>query len=97
MKKSIKYAIVGVCAVVTFGVSLVQLAIGFYYIVDDGQDASEKCQAAPDLPVLLAIGGVFSLFFLGTVYGLLKMISSIGKVTSDVAGSGPKILLSKSM
>lgn len=93
MKKSIKHAIVAVCSVVTFVVCLIQLSIGFNYIVDDGENPNETCQAAPDLPVLLAIGGIVSLIFFGTAYGFLKMISSIGKVTSNISGNASRILL----
>lgn len=93
MKKSTLYAIVAVCAIITFIIPLIQLSIGFNNIVKDGEDANLKCRAAPDLPLLLAIGGIFTLFFLGTAYGFLKMISSIGQTQSDVAGKTPKILI----
>ena len=92
MKKWMKHTIVAVCSAVTFLIPLVQLSIGFYYIVDDGKDPNVKCQAAPDLPVLLAIGGVVNLIFFGAAYGLLKMISSIGKVKSNISGNASRIL-----
>ncbi len=88
--------IVAVCGIITFITPIAQLSIGFNHIVKDGEKPNIQCGIAPDLPLLLAIGGIFALFFLGTAYGFLKMISSAGKVQSDVAGKGPKILIGKS-
>ena len=95
MKKSVKHTIVGVCSVVTFLIPIAQIVIGFHFLVSDGEDPNIKCQAAPDLPILLGMGGVFTLLFFGSVYGCLKMISSIMKVQSDTSGKGPKILLGR--
>ena len=88
--------IVAVCVIITFIIPLIQLSIGFHYVVKDGDNPNTKCQAAPDLPLLLAIGGIFALFFLGTAYGFLKMLSSINNQQSDVAGHTPRILVGKS-
>lgn len=93
IKKTTIYAIVAVCAVITFLIPLIQLSIGFNNVVKDGEDAKLKCRSAKDLPLLLAIGGIFSLFFLGTAYGFLKMISSVNQTQSDVAGNTPRILI----
>ncbi|CAF3642892.1 unnamed protein product [Rotaria sp. Silwood1] len=82
-----------VCVIITFIIPIIQLSIGFKYIVTHGEDPNTQCEAAPDLPLLMAIGGIFALFFLGTAYGFLKMISSINKQQSDVSGKTPKILV----
>jgi len=74
-------------------IPLIQLSIGFHYVVNDGQSPNNECSAAPDLPLLLAIGGIFTLFFLGTAYGFLKMLSSINNQQSDIAGRMPRILV----
>ena len=95
MKKTTKHWVVAICGLITFIIPFAQLAIGFNNIVKDGEDPNIRCRAAPDLPLLLAIGGIFTLFFLGSAYGFLKMISSIDKVQSDVAGKAPKILIGK--
>jgi hypothetical protein len=95
MKKTTVHLIVAVSALITFIIPVIQLSIGFNHVVDDGEDANYACQAAPDLPLLLAIGGIFALFFLGSAYGFLKMISSVNKTQSDVAGKSPKILVGK--
>ncbi|UJR14573.1 hypothetical protein I4U23_001569 [Adineta vaga] len=87
------HLIIAICGAFTFLIPLIQLSIGFNYIVKDGTDAGTVCRAASDLPLLLAIGGIFSLFFLGSAYGFLKMISSVDKQLSDVAGKAPKILI----
>jgi hypothetical protein len=97
MKKTTKHWIVAVCGIITFIIPIAELAIGFHNIVKDGQKPSIRCQAAPDLPLLLAIGGIFALFFFGTAYGFLKMVSSVDKVESDIAGKAPKILIGKSV
>jgi hypothetical protein len=96
MKKEHIQIIVAVCALITFIIPLIQLSIGFHFIVSDGTNPNTKCQAAPDLPLLLAIGGIFALFFLGLAYGFLKMLSSIDDEQSDMGGTGPRILLGKS-
>lgn len=97
MNKTTKHWIVAICGVITFIIPLAELAIGFHNIVKDGQSPNSRCQAAPDLPLLLAIGGIFALFFFGTAYGFLKMISSVNKTQSDISGKAPKILIGKSM
>jgi hypothetical protein len=99
MKKTTKHWIVAVCGVITFIIPIAELSIGFHNIVSDGQNPNIRCQAAPDLPLLLAIGGIFALFFLGSTYGFLKMISSVNanKMQSDVAGKAPKILIGKNL
>jgi hypothetical protein len=93
MKNETIHVIVFVCAIITFIVPFVQLSIGFHYVVKDGQSADHQCSAAPDLPLLMAIGGIFALFFLGIAYGLLKMLSSVNDQQSDMAGKMPKILI----
>ncbi|CAF0743753.1 unnamed protein product [Adineta ricciae] len=85
--------IIAICGAITFIIPLIQLSIGFNHVVKDGTSADTVCRVAPDLPLLLAIGGIFALFFLGTAYGLLKMISSVNKQQSDIAGKTPKILI----
>jgi hypothetical protein len=85
-----------VCSVTTFIVPFVQLSIGFRYVVKDGQNAYNECPAASDLPLLMAIGGIFALFFLGIAYGLLKMFTSLDNPQSDIAGKMPKILVGMS-
>jgi hypothetical protein len=95
MKKTTVHLIVAVSGLITFINPLIQLSIGFHTVVSDGEDPNYKCQAAPDLPLLLAIGGIFALVFLGTAYGWLKMISSVNKTQSDIAGKAPKILVGK--
>ena len=95
MKKVIVQVTVGICALITFVVPLVQLSIGFQNVVKDGQDAKSRCQMASDLPLLMAIGGIFSLFFLGLSYGFLKMLLSTSNKESDIAGKTPRILLGK--
>ncbi|CAF0795182.1 unnamed protein product [Adineta steineri] len=88
-----RHLIIGICGVITFIIPLIQLSIGFNQVVDDGHDANKICRAASDLPLLLAIGGIFALFFLGTAYGFLAMIASIDDKQSDISGKTPKILL----
>ena len=95
MKKVIVRVAVAICALITFVVPLVQLSIGFQNIVKDGHDAKARCQLASDLPLLMAIGGIFSLFFHGTSYGFLKMLVSVGNHQSDIAGHAPRILIGK--
>lgn len=95
MQQTTKHTIIAICGLVTFVIPIIELAIGFQYVVKDGKDPNTKCQAAPDLPLLLAIGGIYALFFFGTAYGFLKMLSSVGKVQSDVGGKGPAILFGK--
>ena len=85
--------IIAICGAITFIIPLIQLSIGFNHVVKDGTNADTVCRVAPDLPLLLAIGGIFALFFLGITYGLLKMISSVNKQQSDIAGKTPKILI----
>jgi hypothetical protein len=85
--------VVAICALITLITPIIQLAIGFNHIVSDGQDANKICRSAPDLPLLLAIGGVFALFFLGTAYAFLQSISSAHIKESDLAGKAPKILI----
>ena len=97
MKKTTKHLIVAVCVLITFIIPIVELAIGFSFIVKDGQNPNIRCAAAPDLPLLLAIGGVFTLFFLGTAYGFIQMVSSFNEVGSDMAGKAPRILIGKSI
>ena len=86
-------AIVFVCTIITFIIPFVQLSIGFHYVVKDGDTANLICSAAPDLPLLMAIGGIFALFFLGTAYGFLQMLSSVNNEQSDIAGKIPRILV----
>src|SRR5438132_1425800 len=93
MKNEIFRMIVLVSAIITFIIPLIQLSIGFHYVAKDGQIANHECTTAPDLPLLMAIGGIFALFFLGTAYGLLKMLSSINNEQSDIAGRMPRILV----
>jgi hypothetical protein len=97
MQKTTVHWIVAVSAIITFIIPLIQLSIGFNFVVKDGSNPNINCQAAPDLPLLLAIGGIFALFFLGSSYGFLKMISSVNKIQSDVSGKWPKILIGKSL
>jgi hypothetical protein len=85
--------IILVCAIITFIIPIVQLSIGFRYVVKDGQNANIECSVAPDLPLLMAIGGIFTLFFLGTAYGFLQMLTSINNQQSDMAGRMPRILV----
>jgi hypothetical protein len=85
--------VIPICALLTFIIPIIQLAIGFNHIVSDGHDANKICRAAPDLPILLAIGGVFALFFLGTAYAFLQSIYSAHKTENDLAGKAPKILI----
>lgn len=91
----IAHLVVAICGAITFIIPLIQLSIGFNNVVKDGTDANTICRAASDLPLLLAIGGIFTLFFLGTAYGFLKMITSGNKQHSDTAGKAPKILVGK--
>ena len=93
MQSETMHMIALVCAIITFIIPFVQLSIGFHYVVKDGQSANQACFVAPDLPLLMAIGGIFTLFFLGIAYGLLKMLSSINDQQSDVAGRMPRILV----
>ena len=93
MKKVIVQVLVFVGIVLTFVIPLVQLSIGFHYVVKDGENAAGQCPVAFDLPLLLAIGGIFALFFLGTAYGFLKIVSTVDKPNSDVAGKAPRILI----
>ena len=76
----------------TFVIPFIQLSIGFHYVVKDGEDANARCAAATDLPLLLAIGGIFALFSLGTSYSFLQMITSKNQ-QSDMAGRVPRILI----
>jgi hypothetical protein len=69
--------------------------ISFDHVVKDGEDAQTQCRAASDLPLLMAIGGIFALFSLGTAYGFLKMLASINNGHSDIAGRAPRILIGK--
>ncbi|CAF1066111.1 unnamed protein product [Rotaria sordida] len=92
MEKMMKYLFITICAIINFIIPIIQLSIGFHYIVKNGEDPNKQCQAAPDLPLLMAIGGIFALFFFGTAYGFLKMIV-IKKQQSDVSGKMPKILV----
>jgi hypothetical protein len=88
--------IIVIFGAITFIIPLVQLSIGFKYVVSDGTSANTACQTAPDLPIIMGIGGIFALFYLGMAYGFIKMISSVNKTESDVAGHGPKILVGMS-
>ena len=97
MKKTTKRWIVATCGIITFIIPIAELAIGFNNIVKDGQSSNNRCAAASDLPLILAIGGVFTLFFLGTAYGFLQMVSSVNNVSSDIAGKAPRILVGKSI
>lgn len=83
------------CLLFTLIVPFVQLSIGFQYVVHDGQNADKQCAIAPDLPLLMAIGGIFTLFFLGLAYGFLKMLSSIRIQQSDIAGRMPRLLVGR--
>ena len=93
MKNKTFHLIIFICGIITFIIPLVQLSIGFHYVVKDGQSARQHCAAAPDLPLLMAMGGVFTLFFLGIAYGLIQMLSSINNQQSDIAGKMPKFLV----
>jgi hypothetical protein len=95
MENKIIRVFVFVCVLITFIIPLIQLSIGFQYVVKDGQSATEECSLAPDLPLLMAIGGIFTLFFLGAAYGFLKMLSSINIEQSDIAGRMPRILVGR--
>lgn len=94
MKQKIFHFILFITVTMTFLIPLIQLSIGFHFVVKDGQDAAEQCSLAPDLPLLLAIGGVFTLFFLGIAYVLLHMLSTNNQ-QSDMAGRAPKILIGR--
>jgi len=78
-------------------IPLVQLSIGFHYIVKDGQNTNHTCSAAPNLPLLMAIRGIFAIFFLGTACGFLKMLSSINNQQSDIDRRMPKIFVGGSL
>jgi len=93
MKSKILPIFLFICVIITLIIPLIQLSIGFHYVVKDGQSPNNECSAAPDLPLLMAIGGIFTLFFLGTSYGFLNMLSSINNQQSDIAGRMPRILV----
>lgn len=95
MENKILRPIVFLCMFITFIIPFVQLSIGFRYVVHDGQSASDECAIAPDLPLLMGIGGIFTLFFLGIAYGFLKMISSVRIQQSDIAGRMPRLLVGR--
>ena len=95
MENKIFRMLIFLSVLITFIIPFVQLFIGFQYVAKDGQSANQECSVAPDLPLLMAIGGIFALFFLGTAYGFLKMVSSINIEQSDIAGRMPRILVGK--
>jgi hypothetical protein len=95
MENKIFRVLIFLSVLITFIIPLVQLFIGFQYVVKDGQSTNQACSIAPDLPLLMAIGGIFTLFFLGTAYGFLKMLSSINIEQSDIAGRMPRVLVGK--
>ena len=86
-------AVIFVCAIVTFIIPIVQLSIGFHYVVQDGQNSNDPCSAAPDLPLLMGIGGIFTLFFLGIAYHFLKMLTSLNQQQSDITGKMSRLLV----
>ena len=92
MKLSLLSVTLTLAILITFIIPFIQLSIGFHYVVKDGEDANARCSAAIDLPLLMAIGGIFALFSLGTSYSFLRMITSKNQ-QSDMAGRVPRILL----
>ncbi|CAF1141078.1 unnamed protein product [Adineta steineri] len=58
-----------------------------------GENANHQCSAAPDLPLLMAIGGIFALFFLGIAYRFLKMLTSVNNQQSAKNGIMRKLLV----
>lgn len=96
MENRIIRIVVALCVLFTLIIPFIQLSIGFQYVVHDGQNANQQCAIAPDLPLLMAIGGIFTLFFLGMAYGFLKMLSSIRIQQSDIAGHMPRLLVGRS-
>lgn len=92
MKLSLFSFTVTVFILITFVIPFIQLSIGFHYVVKDGENASARCSAATDLPLLMAIGGIFALFSLGISYCFLRMITSKNQ-QGDMAGRVPHILL----
>ncbi|CAF3350074.1 unnamed protein product [Rotaria socialis] len=85
--------IIAICVIINFIIPTAQLSIGFGFIVGDGQNPNAQCASAPDLPLLMAFGGIFTLFFLGIAYGFIIIISAPSKPGSDVAGKMPKVLV----
>lgn len=96
MQRTTIHLIIALCVVINFTIPLVQLSIGFHYIVKNGQDPNVQCQSAPDLPLLMAIGGIFALLFLVLGYGFVKMVAGPSKHGSDVSGIAPKVLVGMS-
>ena len=94
MKNKFIRSIVFICIILTFLIPLIQLSIGFHFVGKDGQNASKQCSIAPDLPLLLSIGGVFTFLFLGIAYSLLHMIAN-NNPFSDTSGRTPKILVGR--
>lgn len=94
MRNQYVHLILLISITLTFLIPLIQLSIGFHFVVKDGQNASEQCSIAPDLPLLLSIGGVFTLLFLGIAYSLLRMIANTNQ-HSDMSGRIPKILVGR--
>ncbi|CAF3426788.1 unnamed protein product [Rotaria sp. Silwood1] len=84
---------IAACVIITFIIPMVQLFIGFKYIVQNEDNPKQQCKAALNLPSLMIIFGIFALFFLSTAYGFLKIISSVSKYQSDVSQKMLKILV----
>ena len=98
MEKRTDYKILAVhitVALIVLIIPIIQLSIGFHFIVDDGEDPDCVCGAAPDLPFLMAMGGIFMLIFLGLVAGLHRLVSSRNKSNSDLAGKESRILVGR--
>jgi hypothetical protein len=97
MENQVIHILVLLCTIITLIIPLVQLSIGFHYIVKDGQNTNDTCSAAPNLSLLMAIGGIFALFFLGIACGFLKILSSINNQLSDIDRRISKILIGESL
>ncbi|CAF2770442.1 unnamed protein product [Rotaria sp. Silwood2] len=82
-----------VCVIITFIIPMVQLFIGFKYIVQNRDSPNQQCEAVLDLASLIGIYGLFAVAFLSTAYGFLKIISSVSKYPSDVSRKMLKILI----
>ncbi|CAF1136597.1 unnamed protein product, partial [Didymodactylos carnosus] len=86
-KMTLKRILIIIIVGITFIIPLVQLSIGFTYL----NKPVTQCPIARDIPLVLAFGGMFTLLFLATAYGLLYTISdrtnSSGKTIKIIMGN----------
>ena len=93
MNPNFRRLFVAVAATITFTVPIIQFAIGINFVVNDGETNENPCPIARDLPLLMEIGGIFLIMFLGTAYSLLAFFFSSKPARKDVDGQARPILI----